>query len=230
MSNKTVAALYPHRFQADAVINDLVAMKYDRDYISVLSHRDIDSDGNRDESAAKGLTAAEGATAAAAGGAAGGILASLGLAAIPGIGWVLAAGPIGSVIASSLVAGAVGAVGGGVTGALTSNGISEADAHAFSEGVRRGGTLVVLTVPADDVEKVTAALHRHNPINLDRTVERWRSKGWDKYDPAMAPYQGDDVVVERKHFEDHTNYASNKPTAEQRRRYIRDYEGPNLSL
>lgn len=230
MSHKTIAALYPHRFQAEAAINDLIAMEYKREDISVLSHRDLNADGEIDDSSTEGLTAAEGATAAAAGGAAGGILAALGLAAIPGIGWVLAAGPIGSVIASSLVAGAVGAVGGGITGALTSNGISEADADLLAEGVRRGGTLVVLSVPESEVEVVTAALHRHNPINLDRTVERWRSRGWNGYDPALQPYAGDDVVVERQHFEDHTNYASKSATDEQRRRYIRSYDGPDLRL
>src|SRR6476619_7052539 len=81
------------------------------------------------------------ATGAVAGGALGGaagLAASLLGLAIPGIGPILAAGPI----AAALVGAGAGAVAGGIVGALTDVGISEDDAQFYAESVRRGGAVV----------------------------------------------------------------------------------------
>jgi hypothetical protein len=57
---------------------------------------------------------------------------------------VVAAGPL----ATALVGAGVGAATGGLIGALVGLGISKEDANAYAEGVRRGGSLVV--VRSDD--------------------------------------------------------------------------------
>ena len=62
--------------------------------------------------------------------------------AIPGIGPVVAAGWLASTAAMAAAGGATG----GLIGALTQSGIGEDDAHAYAEGVRRGGTLVTARV------------------------------------------------------------------------------------
>jgi hypothetical protein len=80
------------------------------------------------------------ATGAGIGGAVGGgagLLAGLGLLAIPGLGPVVAAGWL----AATAVGAAAGAAAGGLVGALVGAGVSDEDAHVYSESVRRGGTL-----------------------------------------------------------------------------------------
>ena len=64
---------------------------------------------------------------------------------IPGLGAVLGMGPM---LATILGGAGIGAVAGGLTGALTNAGVPDVDAGHYAEGVRRGGTLV--TVVAAD--------------------------------------------------------------------------------
>ena len=74
-----------------------------------------------------------------------GLLAGLGMLAIPGLGPVVAAGWLVSTVALGVSGGIIG----GIIGALTQSGISEDEANAYAEGVRRGGALVVARVAGD---------------------------------------------------------------------------------
>jgi hypothetical protein len=65
---------------------------------------------------------------------------ALGVIAIPGIGPLVAAG----VLATTLAGAVGGTLVGGLVGALADHGVSEEDAHVYSEGVRRGDTLVTV--------------------------------------------------------------------------------------
>src|SRR5436305_1477360 len=117
--------------------------------------RDADGTDDRAEGAAKG--AGIGATI----GGVAGLLAGLGLLAIPGIGPVVAAGWLASTAAVAAAGGAAG----GLVGALTQSGIGEQEAHAYAEGLRRGGTLVTVRVPDTDRARVEAILDRHSPMD-----------------------------------------------------------------
>ncbi|WP_347342965.1 hypothetical protein [Paenibacillus woosongensis] len=91
-----------------------------------------------------GTKAPEGvASGAAAGGLVGGLtglLAGLGALAIPGIGPIVAAGPI----AATLTGAAVGAGAGGLVGGLIGLGIPETEAKEYSSHVERGRILVIV--------------------------------------------------------------------------------------
>ena len=87
-----------------------------------------------------------GAGIGAAVGGIGGLLAGLGLIAIPGIGPVVAAGWLAATAAGAAGGALVGAAAGGLVGALTQAGVPENDAHVYAEGIRRGGTLVTAKV------------------------------------------------------------------------------------
>ncbi len=88
--------------------------------------------------------AGTGATAGTVLGGGAGLLAGLGLLAIPGVGPVVAAGWL----VATLTGAGLGAAAGGLLGSLTGAGIDEADAKTYAEHVGRGGTLV--TVRAED--------------------------------------------------------------------------------
>ena len=79
-----------------------------------------------------------------------GLLAGLGMLAIPGIGPVVAAGWLASTAAMA----AAGGTAGGLIGALTQAGDGENEARTYAEGVQRGGTLV--TARVDDSRAATA--------------------------------------------------------------------------
>jgi hypothetical protein len=80
-----------------------------------------------------------------------GVLAGIGALAIPGIGPLIAAGPIVAGLAGLGVGGAVG----GLVGALVGMGIPEYEAKLYEGRVRNGG--VLLAVHCDDVPGVTRA-------------------------------------------------------------------------
>ena len=116
--------------------------------------RDRDGRDDRVEAAEKGA-----GVGAVLGGTAG-LLAGLGLLALPGVGPVVAAGWMAMAITGALAGGGTG----GVVGALVEAGISENDAGPYLEGVRRGGALVTIRVPADGRGLYEKILDQAGPV------------------------------------------------------------------
>lgn len=88
-----------------------------------------------------------GATTGALFGGAGGLLAGLGLLAIPVLGPVVAAGWLLATATGAGIGAAGGAATGGIIGALKNSGHTDEEARVYSEGVRRGSTLVSAKIP-----------------------------------------------------------------------------------
>lgn len=129
----------------------------------------------------------EGAGVGALIGGLGGLLIGLSALMIPGVGPILAAGPL----ATALAGGAVGAAGGAAAGALVDTlvdqGIDRPYAEYYAESVRRGGAMI--TVETDDVSPQTEEiLKAHRPIDLERRMEEWRDGGWQSTE-AEEPYR-----------------------------------------
>lgn len=171
---KTVVGLYDDWTTASKVVEALINAGFDRNEINLVAN---DSDQIHSE-ALEGVNVAEGAaTGALAGGALGGlggVLLGLGALAIPGIGPVIAAGPI----AAGLTGAAVGAAAGGLIGALAGWGIPEEEAGYYAEGVRRGGTLVGVSVSDYEVDRAKGILNQFGPVDLKTRADEWRSTGW----------------------------------------------------
>jgi uncharacterized protein (TIGR02271 family) len=104
----------------------------------------------------------------------------LGALAIPGIGPVIAAGPI----AAALAGAGIGAVTGGIIGALIDLGIPEESAHVYAESVRRGNVLVAAQVADGRVDEATRIMERTGLIDIEREAEGWRSSGWSRFNDA----------------------------------------------
>src|SRR4051794_33913244 len=115
-----------------------------------------------------------GAAVGAALGGGAGLLAGLGLMAIPGIGPVVAAGWL----VSTLVGAGVGAATGGIIGALIEAGVREEHAHAYAEGIRRGGTLVTVRTEQRFVDKAVDILDDDGTVKMDERITSWRKEGW----------------------------------------------------
>ena len=178
MANQTVTALFDTYEEAAEAVRRVEAAGVPRGDISIVANNADDRHsshvGHRDtgEHAADG--AGTGATLGTLLGGGAGLLAGLGLLAIPGVGPVVAAGWL----VATLTGAGLGAAAGGLAGSLTGAGISEADAHTYAEGVRRGGTLVTVRSKEALTSKVAAILDEHGSVDIDERAQGWRSEGW----------------------------------------------------
>ena len=154
MSSKHIAVfgIYATPGTAEAAVDHLIGKGFSNAAISVLLP---DDDTTRAFAHEKHTKAPEGtATGVTTGGVIGGtlgLLAGIGALAIPGVGPLIAAGPIMGALAGLGVGGAVG----GIVGALVGMGIPEFEAKRYEGAVKEGGTL--LSVHCDTSEQVDAA-------------------------------------------------------------------------
>ncbi len=114
---------------------------------------------------------------------------------LPGIGPLIAAGPIAGAIGGLTV----GAAAGGIIGLLKDHGISEEEAEFYAEGVRRGGSLVTVQgIPEDREKEARKILDDNGAIEVERLADEWRRDGWtgprskrpcrpDKLSPLNSP-------------------------------------------
>lgn len=144
--DKALVGLFNTEREAINVVNRLKEIGYQEDEITVVAkdkdkmeHLDDTMDTN---TKTEGDGSAVG-TGAVIGGALGGIAAALpalGLLAIPGIGPLLAAGPIAAIV-GGVVAGGVA---GGLVGGLVELGVSEEDAKKYEHQIEQGKILILV--------------------------------------------------------------------------------------
>jgi hypothetical protein len=148
--NTAVFGIFSDRASVESAIDALKAAGYRNTDISVMFS---ENPGTKDFAHRKATKAPEGAAAGAGSGAVlGGTLGwlvSIGAIAIPGMGMLMAAGPI---IAALAGAGAGGAVG-GLTGAFIGLGIPEYEAKRYAGRLRKGG--ILLSVHSDNSDWTT---------------------------------------------------------------------------
>lgn len=181
---KTVVALFDHITEAQAAVQALVNDGFDRSRISLVAgDREGLYSSSLDQTVDEGDATATGAATGAVLGGIGGVLVGLGALAIPGIGPVIAAGPL----IAGLIGAGVGATVGGLVGALVDAGLPEEHAGYYAEGVRRGGSLVSVESADADVNRVIAILDRHDPVDINERVSTWRASGWRGFDADTEP-------------------------------------------
>lgn len=126
------------------------------------------------------------AAAARFGGVVGGgarLLARMGMMTIPGLGAVVAAGWLASTAARV----AAGALAGGFLGLLVGAGITAKHAHIYAEGIRRGGTLVVVRTVDAREPAARVALMRNGAVDPDARGAQYRETGWSGFDDTAPP-------------------------------------------
>lgn len=193
---QTVIALYDDFATARRVVEDLVDAGFPRENLSIVANDAnneyatyLETNGNGDDDVSGGEGAGFGAVV--------GALVGLGVALIPGIGPVLAAGPLAAA-AMAGVGAVAGAATGGVVGSLVDLGVPDEEAGWYAEGIRRGGTLVSATVDESQVNRAQDIMNRHNPIDLENRATTWRETGWTGHDVAAAPLAATEVNTYRE--------------------------------
>src|SRR5271155_4130705 len=156
-SKKTaVFGIYTLLSSADNATDSLVRSGFAAADISALLPENL---GTKQIGTEKATKAPEGATAGAGTGAvlggALGLLAGIGALAIPGVGPLIAAGPIMAALAGVGVGGTVG----GLTGALVGLGIPEFEAKRYEGVLQKGGILLsVHCSTSDEVSRAKSVL------------------------------------------------------------------------
>jgi hypothetical protein len=173
-SKKTaVFGIYLTRSEVETATDLLSRSGFPLSDISILLP---ESRGAQNVGIEKATKAPEGAAAGAGSGAVLGgtlgLLAGIGALAIPGIGPLIAAGPIMSALAGMGVGGAAG----GVTGALIGMGIPEYEAKRYEGRVAQGGILLsVQCDTSEEIERAREIMDRSGAENISTTGNATRS-------------------------------------------------------
>lgn len=187
---KTVSRSYDSYAQARAAVNAIERAGIPPSAVSLIANRHVSPEYETAESVGD---AAAGAGVGGVVGGGVGLLAGLGLLAIPGLGPVVAAGWL----AAMAVGTAAGVATGGLVGALIGAGVDEEEAAVLSESIRRGGTLVTVRVPDEEVGRVEGLLSIHRPVDVRARAAGWRQEGWRTFDPAAPAYRPSETDIER---------------------------------
>ena len=143
--NTAVFGIYRDEVTAGTAVDALQAAGFRNTDISVLFP---ENEGTKDFAVRKATKVPEGtATGATTGAVVGGglgWLAGIGALAIPGVGPLIAAGPIVAALTGVGVGGAIG----GITGALIGMGIPEYEAKRYEGRIKEGG--ILLSVHSDN--------------------------------------------------------------------------------
>ena len=159
--------------QAINIVDRLKAAGFSNNDISVLMP---DKSGTKDFAHEHNTKAPEGAAAGATTGAAvGGALgwlAGIGALAIPGLGPLIAAGPIMAALSGAALGGTVG----GLTGALIGMGIPEFEAKRYEGKVKGGNALI--------------SVHSEDSKETDRAKEIFKAAGAEDISAASEASVG----------------------------------------
>lgn len=172
---KAVLGIFKTRAAVEIAVDALKMDGFSNSDISVLVPQ---YGGSQDFVHVKGTKAPEAAATGAGGGAVIGgtlgLLVGVGALAVPGLGPLIAAGPIMAALAGAGVGGAIGGVG----GALIGMGIPEYEAKRYEGIVKNGG--ILLSVHADneqEVEKAKVCLERTDASDIastGETTDQWK--------------------------------------------------------
>ena len=186
----TISRVYDSYWRAERAVSKLKATGIPEADISLVANRHVSA---QHENVADGSSAAGGASVGAAVGGGAGLLAGIGLLAIPGLGPVVAAGWLAATAVGALGGAAVG----GLVGALVNAGVPEADAHVYSESIRRGGTMVTVRTADANETLARGALDSFSPVDISTRRIEYQKAGWKKFDPAAPDYTLSDAELER---------------------------------
>ncbi len=194
---QTVSGLFDTYEHATRALHALKDAGFKTADISLIANHA--EDVTPDVSPVKKDTAA-GAEVGAVLGAGGGLLAGLGMLALPGIGPVIAGGWLVATVMGALAGAGIGAATGGLIGLMTEAGIPKSDAHVFAEGLKRGGALVTARVGDTQVDEVAALLANAGAVDLEDRRKSYEREGWTAFSEAVPELTAEEIRAERERY------------------------------
>ncbi len=83
---------------------------------------------------------------------------------------------------------------------LSNIGLPEQEAGNYAEGVRRGGSLIAITVPDERAAKASEIMEHHVPVDIQQRMSMWREQGWTGYDRTAKPYSDAEMRQENERY------------------------------
>jgi uncharacterized protein (TIGR02271 family) len=83
---------------------------------------------------------------------------------------------------------------------LTRSGVPQSEADSYAEGVRRGGTLVLVKARDEQSDLGLEIMNRVHSVDIDTRATQWRQEGWSRFDPEAEPYAAPEVSRERERY------------------------------
>lgn len=155
----TVVGVFESKERARQAVEALQDEGFSEDELSIVARDDRQNqgDGEGNDSEQMSMMANEdisdGAALGGGIGALGGLLAGIGALAIPGIGPIVAAGPLAAALS--------GAVAGGVAGGLIDMGIPEGEGQRFEQDVKEGHILAIVETEGESVNRAESVLKQN---------------------------------------------------------------------
>lgn len=160
----TIVGVFSQRETAEQAVRALRDEGFDREISIAAKGDEQGGEGGEEQHEGFGIGASgeggmatenisEGTTWGGALGGIAGLLAGAGALAIPGIGPIVAAGPLAAALS--------GAVAGGVAGGLLDLGIPEEEGRRFEEDVKQGKVLAVIEADGDRAGRAESVLNEH---------------------------------------------------------------------
>lgn len=150
---KAVVGIFKDLSSAEQAVAQLRGSGFSTEEINIVSKDPAAKNYSGNDSIMDGTM-----TGGAIGGV-GGLLLSAGALTIPGLGPIIAAGPLAATIA--------GAIGGGITGGLIDWGIPSAKSEEYNEEVSSGNTLAVIKTPENKVSQAVQILTSYGAMNVE---------------------------------------------------------------
>jgi len=176
VTTHTIVGFFPTRERAESAVSELIREGFSREDISVVASNKNDVTATRSPDTPNlgpiketGSTNDTGEKAVIGGMA--GFIAGIVALAIPGIGPVIAAGPL----AMALTGAAAGAATGGLIGVMTDDGIPEDAAKRYSHAIGAGNAMVTVRAGTGRADDAAAILDRSGAIEIDEPAERIHS-------------------------------------------------------
>jgi hypothetical protein len=189
MREKTIVALYDHYADAKAATAAIIQAGAAADRIAHLAN---DSNGDHpalsinpayareqfdEDSTRQSRFITLGEVGIGLGGVLG-FLAYISPVAIPGVAAMAERGVWVPVAVLAVIGGVIGVV----IGLLTDHGVSGKDAALYTEGLKRGATLITTVVDESIAGKITEALKGHSAVRVEERPGNWSAEGWVSLD------------------------------------------------
>lgn len=150
---KVVIGVFRSTQAAEQAVNQLRSQGFSNQEINIISKKDQ----NQTEYVDDDIT--DGAVTGGTLGGIGGLLLGAGALAIPGLGPIVAVGPIAAALS--------GAVVGGVAGGLIDWGIPEEVSRRYEDSVRQGGILAIVKTAETSVNQAAAILRQNGAQDVE---------------------------------------------------------------
>lgn len=183
-----VVGMFENTRDVDQAVDALSKAGFTKAQIGVIARR-----GVLKEKTSLTTTTEIGAIAGGALGGVSGLLVGLNVVtlAIPGIGQVVAAVDLLTVLGATLLGAGIGALSGGIVGALVGLGLPEHEAHVYAEGVKRGNILITVQAAAERMAEVTNIFRQANAVDISTRRQEWTVEGWTQFEEV--PVTGVDI-------------------------------------